>query len=135
MPEKHVPLSRRSFLSAAAAITPASAVVQGLTMRQADAATAARSHEGSRFDQVAIRDDFAIVKTDQVFLNTAYSAPIPRQVVMAGIEALHRKEVDPLADPASNAVRGGFAKLINAFPDEIGLLHSTGEAENVIARG
>jgi selenocysteine lyase/cysteine desulfurase len=54
---------------------------------------------------------------------------------MAGIEALRRKELSPLEDPASDAVRAGFAKLINASPDEVGLLHSTGEAENVIARG
>jgi selenocysteine lyase/cysteine desulfurase len=70
-----------------------------------------------------------------VFLNTAYSAPLPIQVVRAGIDALHRKQVDPLADPASDAVRAAFARLINASTDEIGLLHSTGEAENVIARG
>jgi len=134
MPEKHVSISRRSFLSVAAGITSSSAAVQVSTMRRADAAVAP-SPAASTFDPAAIREDFAIVKTDQVFLNTAYSAPLPRQVVMAGIEALHRKEVDPLADPASDAVRAGFAKLINASPDEIGLLHSTGEAENVIARG
>jgi selenocysteine lyase/cysteine desulfurase len=126
------PISRRSFLSAAAGVT--SAAVQGKIMPRADAASP-RPPEAPTFDQAAIRDDFEILKTDQVFLNTAYSAPIPRQVVLAGIEALRRKEVDPLADPASDAVRAGFAKLINASADEIGLLHSTGEAENVIARG
>jgi selenocysteine lyase/cysteine desulfurase len=130
--EKRVSLSRRSLLSAAVGIT--STAVQGSTMPRT-AAPEPRSSERPSFDQAAIRDDFAIVRTDQIFLNTAYSAPIPRQVVTAGIEALHRKEIDPLADPASDAVRDGFAKLINASPDEIGLLHSTGEAENVIARG
>lgn len=125
-------LSRRSFISAAAGI--ASAAAQAMTVRRTDF-TAAAAPATSSFDQAAIRDDFPIVKTDQVFLNTAYSAPIPQQVISAGIEALHRKAVDPLADPASDAVRAGFAKLINASPDEIGLLHSTGEAENVIARG
>jgi selenocysteine lyase/cysteine desulfurase len=125
-------INRRSFLSAAAGIT--SAAVQAKIMQRADAASP-RSSDTPKFDQAAIRDDFEILKTDQVFLNTAYSAPIPRQVVMAGIEALHRKEVDPLSEPASDDVRAGFAKLINASPDEIGLLHSTGEAENVIARG
>jgi selenocysteine lyase/cysteine desulfurase len=125
-------LNRRSFLTAAAGIT--SAAVQSKIMQPADAASL-RSSDGPKFDQAAIRDDFDILKTDQVFLNTAYSAPIPRQVVLAGIEALHRKELDPLAEPASDAVRAGFAKLINASPDEIGLLHSTGEAENIIARG
>jgi len=125
-------ISRRSFLSAAAGVT--SAAAQGNLLQRADAASP-RSREAPKFDQAAIRHDFEILNTDQVFLNTAYSAPIPRQVVMAGIEALHRKEVNPLEDPASDAVRAGFAKLINASPDEIGLLHSTGEAENVIARG
>jgi selenocysteine lyase/cysteine desulfurase len=125
-------INRRSFLTAAAGIT--SAAVQSKITRPADAASL-RSSDTPKFDQAAIRDDFEILKTDQVFLNTAYSAPIPRQVVTAGIEALHRKEVDPLAEPASDTVRAGFAKIINASPDEIGLLHSTGEAENIIARG
>jgi selenocysteine lyase/cysteine desulfurase len=121
-------LNRRSLLCAAAGFT--SATVHGL----AEAHTTAAATPAP-FDQAAIREDFSIVKTDQVFLNTAYSAPIPRQVVLAGIEALHRKEIDPLADPESDVVRVGFARLINASPDEVGLLHSTGEAENVIARG
>jgi selenocysteine lyase/cysteine desulfurase len=125
-------INRRSFLSAAACVT--SAAAQAKITRQPDAAPP-RSRVTPKFDQAAIRDDFEILKAGQVFLNTAYSAPIPQQVVMAGIEALRRKEVDPLADPASDAVRAGFARLINASPDEIGLLHSTGEAENVIARG
>ena len=124
-------ISRRLFLAAAAGVT--SGAVQGNIVPPDTASP--HSSQTQKFDQTAIRDDFAILKTDQVFLNTAYSAPIPRQVVTAGIEALQRKEVDPLADPASDAVRAGFAKLVNASPDEIGLLHSTGEAENVIARG
>jgi selenocysteine lyase/cysteine desulfurase len=127
-----VSFSRRSFLSAAAGLTSVAARAAGA--RRLDASAPNRPGK-SNFDQAAVRDDFAIVKTDQVFLNTAYSAPIPRQVVMAGIAALHRKETDPLADPDSDAVRAGFARLINASTDEIGLLHSTGEAENVIARG
>jgi len=121
-------INRRSFLSGAVGV--GWTATHGLR-EQGEAATAT----SPRFDPVAIREDFAIVKTDQIFLNTAYSAPIPRQVVTAGIAALHRNEVDPLVDPESDAVRAGFARLINAAPHEIGLLHSTGEAENVIARG
>jgi selenocysteine lyase/cysteine desulfurase len=129
--EKRVHLDRRTFLSIATVST--SAAARGSDIRPVDAASSGAGP--SRFDQAAIRNDFAIVKTEQIFLNTAYSAPIPRQVVTAGIEALHRKAVDPLADPETDAVRTGFAKLINASTDEIGLLHSTGEAENIIARG
>ena len=36
---------------------------------------------------------------------------------------------------ANEAVRVKFAKLVNASPDEIGLLNSTGEGENMIANG
>lgn len=122
-------LNRRSLLFAAAGLTSAT------THALADPRTTVAAATAAPFDQAAIREDFSIVKTDQVFLNTAYAAPIPRQVVMAGIEALHRKEVDPLSDPESDAARAGFAELINASVEEVGLLHSTGEAENVIARG
>ena len=124
-------IDRRSFLSGAVGV--GWTATHGLRA-QGEAATSTSPTE-SRFDPVAIREDFAIVQTDQVFLNTAYSAPIPRPVLAAGIAALHRSEIDPLADPESDAVRAGFARLINASVSEIGLLHSTGEAENVIARG
>lgn len=124
-------LNRRTFLSGATGF--GLTATEDLVAREEAGTTPSRM--GAQFDQVAIRNDFAIVKTDQVFLNTAYSAPIPRQVVAAGIVALHRNEADPLADPESDAVRARFARLINASPHEIGLLHSTGEAENVIARG
>ncbi len=36
---------------------------------------------------------------------------------------------------ASDAVRAQFAHMVNATPDEIGLLFSTGDGENVIANG
>jgi selenocysteine lyase/cysteine desulfurase len=36
---------------------------------------------------------------------------------------------------ACDGVRAQFARLVNATPDEIGLLNSTGEGENVIANG
>ena len=36
---------------------------------------------------------------------------------------------------ANDAVRAQFARMVNATPDEIGLLYSTGEGENVIANG
>ena len=99
------------------------------------AAGALKSRSGEAGNPLGIRDDFPISQSDITFLNTAYSAPIPRQVIAAGIASLERKSLEPLADPEDAAVRSGFARLINASPDEIGLLRSTGEAENVIARG
>ncbi len=77
--------------------------------------------------------------TGRTFLNSAYIAPIPRQVLAAGHAFLEDKASRPLdvKDLMANnrAVRTQFAQLINATPDEIGLLFSTAEGENIVANG
>ena len=78
--------------------------------------------------------------TTRIFLNSAYIAPIPKQVVAAGHAFLEEKannsfQLGPLLRKCDE-VRSQFARLINAAsPDEIGLLFSTGEGENVVAAG
>jgi selenocysteine lyase/cysteine desulfurase len=85
------------------------------------------------------RDDFPIV-AERTYLNSAYIAPIPRQVVAAGTAFLEAKSRRPLEVnndllAPDETLRRQFAALVNATPDEVGLLFSTAEGENIIAHG
>ncbi len=97
-----------------------------------------RAH-GSTDDPLGVRGDFPIVG-HRTFLNSAYIAPIPRQVVAAGHafleeKAQHSFQLGPLLHKCDE-VRGQFARLIGATaPDQVGLLFSTAEGENVVAAG
>ena len=124
-------LDRRAFVASAASFT-AAALAQSspaLAMPPSPAAD----------DPLGVRDDFPIVGA-RTFLNSAYIAPIPRQVVAAGHAFFQEKaansfQLGPLLRKCDE-VRAQFARLINAAsPDEIGLLFSTGEGENVVAAG
>ena len=128
-----MPLDRRSFVATAASIA-------AVAMAGPTAVSATPSLRPARADDpLGVRDDFPIVQ-NRVFLNSAYIAPIPRQVVAAGCAFLEEKSKDsfqlgPLLAKCDE-VRAQFARLINAAsPDEIGLLYSTAEGENVVAAG
>ena len=90
-------------------------------------------------DPLGVRKDFPIVN-ERIFLNSAYITPIPNQVVAAGHAFLEEKarnsfQLGPLLSKC-NEVRAQFAKLITAAaPEEVGLLFSTAEGENVVAAG
>ncbi|HTK57156.1 MAG TPA: aminotransferase class V-fold PLP-dependent enzyme [Gemmatimonadales bacterium] len=126
-------VSRRSFLAAAASLAATSAMMPPLSPPDADELRARGD------DPLGLRRDFPIVGR-QTFLNSAYIAPIPRQVVAAGQafleeKASHSFQLGPLFRKTEE-VRGQFARLINAAtPDEVGLLFSTAEGENVVAQG
>ena len=89
-------------------------------------------------DPLGVRADFPIT-ADRAYLNSAYIAPIPLPVVRAGSEFLENKAKRPLEVGellgADGKLRSQFAKLVNAGPDEVGLLFSTAEGENIIAQG
>ena len=127
------PLDRRSFVAAAASMAAASVV--------RPSATVAMPPERVAFgdDPLGVRGDFPIVN-ERIFLNCAYIAPIPMQVVSAGHAFLEEKarrsfQLGPLLKKCDE-VRVQFARLIGAAsPDEIGLLFSTAEGENVVAAG
>lgn len=121
------PLNRRSFLAASmagAALVPSA--VQGLTEKTAAA-----------FPDAAA--DFPITASGRAFLNSAYIAPSPRIVAAAAAAFAHAKAERPPTLPdllaSTERARAKFAALINADADEVGLLFSTAEAENVIASG
>ncbi|HZE95066.1 MAG TPA: aminotransferase class V-fold PLP-dependent enzyme [Gemmatimonadales bacterium] len=119
-------LDRRSFVAAAASLAAGSVVPTIPHIQRPD-------------DPLGARDDFPIVH-ERTFLNSAYIAPIPRQVVAAGRAFLEEKsthslQLGPLLRKCGE-VRAQFARLIGAAsPDEIGLLFSTAEGENVVAAG
>ena len=125
-------LDRRSFVAAAVSLT-AGAVARP------SAAIELPAPLGGPDDPLGVRADFPITR-QRTFLNSAYIAPIPRQVVDAGHAFLQEKannsfQLGPLLRKCDE-VRAQFARLINAAsPNEIGLLYSTGEGENVVASG
>jgi selenocysteine lyase/cysteine desulfurase len=89
-------------------------------------------------DPLGVRADFPIT-ADRTYLNSAYIAPTPTPVVRAGAEFLEHKSRRPVDVGellgADGKLRSQFAKLVNATPDEVGLLFSTAEGENIIAQG
>ena len=127
-----MPLDRRAFVTTAASLTAAALV-------NPTAGTAMPTSLPERADDpLGVRGDFPIV-ANRVFLNSAYIAPIPKQVVAAGYAFLEEKstnsfQLGPLLKKCDE-MRVQFARLVNAAADEIGLLFSTGEGENVVAAG
>jgi selenocysteine lyase/cysteine desulfurase len=91
-----------------------------------------------RRDPLGVRDDFPIC-SDHIYLNSAYIAPVSRAVVAASHAYIEGKSARPMQVSAlmatNDSVRAQFARIVNATPDEIGLLNSTGEGESVIANG
>ena len=128
-----MPLDRRSFVTTAASLTAAA-------LASPTAGIAMPSSLPERTDDpLGVRGDFPIV-ANRAFLNSAYIAPIPKQVVAAGRAFLEEKstnsfQLGPLLEKCDE-LRAQFARLVNAASaDEIGLLFSTGEGENVVAAG
>jgi cysteine desulfurase/selenocysteine lyase len=105
----------------------------------AAAPMAARASAPSGSDPLGVRGDFPITRQDLTFLDSAFITPIPQPVAEAGAAFFHAKAERPLIYEEvlalSEQARVKFARLINATPDEIGMLFSTGEGENVIAEG
>jgi selenocysteine lyase/cysteine desulfurase len=119
-------IDRRSFMVAAAtaaAIPPAR--VMG-------------APPDPRRDPLGVREDFPVV-ADRIYLNSALIAPVHRSVVAASRAYIEEKSTGSMQlgvlSATADAVRAQFARLANATPDEIGLLFSTGDGENVIANG
>jgi selenocysteine lyase/cysteine desulfurase len=124
-------LDRRAFVAAAAALTASAAAHPGRAIAHA-------AGGASGVDPLGVRGDFPIV-ADRTYLNSAYIAPMPRPVVAAGTAFLEDKSRRQLLVSellaTDDAVRTQFARLVNATPDEVGLLFSTAEGENVLAQG
>jgi selenocysteine lyase/cysteine desulfurase len=125
-------LDRRSFVVTAASLTAA-------TLARSPAPLVTQSSPARADDPLGVRGDFPIAGK-RVFLNSAYIAPIPKQVVAAGLAFLEEKANNSFQLGSllrkCDELRAQFARLINAASaDEVGLLFSTGEGENVVAAG
>jgi len=125
-----MPLDRRSFLSAATSLAATAAI------GPVSPSTPARSIVVGPGDPLGVRGDFPITAS-HTYLNSAYIAPIPRQVLAAGNEFMEKRALQPL-DVGDllrkvGATRTRFARFINASVDEVGLLYTTTEGENIVA--
>ena len=88
-------------------------------------------------DPLGVRDQFPVTR-DRAYLNTASSGPIPIPVQEALTEYAYERMM--YHDPGSRAeatlrARERFAGLFGADVDEIALLYSTSDGENVVANG
>lgn len=124
-----IPLDRRSFLSAATSLAAAAAL--GPVSPPA-AAPPAAANPG---DPLGVRGDFPITAT-RTYLNSAYIAPIPKQVLAAGQGFMEMRALQPLSVGdllrKVGTTRTRFAGFINASPDEVALLYTTTEGENIV---
>lgn len=88
-------------------------------------------------DPLGVRQDFPILDDGRVYVDSAYIAPCPRQVVAAGAAFFQAKSQRPLTVgellAKTNAVGAQFAQLVNASPDEVGFVFATSEGENTVA--
>jgi selenocysteine lyase/cysteine desulfurase len=118
-------VSRRHFLGA----TSGAATLSALAARTAAQATDPQA------DPLGVRRDFPAAD-EYTFLNTAYIGLISRPVLDAGRAWLdaraHRPHDVGEMLRKTDEVRHAFARLINASDDEVGLLYSTSEGENVV---
>ncbi len=120
---------RRTFLQKTAAAGALSIFTKSIQSRAEIIAGA---------DPLGVRNDFPIA-TKRTYLNAAYTAAIPRQVVEAACAFASGKAELPSTVGAmlkdTEKVRQQYARLINAMPEEIAFLASTSEGENIVANG
>jgi len=117
-------LDRRSFLKTTAA---------GLAVLPAASGTALSADD----DPLGVRADFPVAQ-NRTYLNTASVGPFPNVVRDAGIAWAEEQANDPLyarMGEKREHARERFGELFGAKPDEIAILYSTSDAENIVASG
>jgi len=123
-----MPLDRRGFVATATSLALGASLTRDVA---ADHPTTA----GTPDDPLGVRGDFPLVET-RTFLNGAYITPSPRQAIAAArafVEARARPMVVGDLLQHAGSVRTQFARLVNAFPEEIGFVFATTEGENIVA--
>ena len=117
-------LDRRSFLKTTAAGLAAIPVARGTALSADD-------------DPLGVRADFPVTQ-NRTYLNTASVGPFPNVVCDAGIAWAEEQANDPLfarMGEKREHARERFGELFGAKPDEIAILYSTSDAENIVASG
>ena len=115
-------LDRRTFLKTTAA---------SLAVVPASRALAAPSDE----DPLGVRRDFPITDT-LTYLDTANRAPFPiavRDATVAYADVKMHMGFAARRDPIREEARERFAALFGAKPEEIAILYSTSDGENIVA--
>ncbi|MGI9629173.1 MAG: aminotransferase class V-fold PLP-dependent enzyme [Longimicrobiales bacterium] len=88
-------------------------------------------------DPLGVRDDFPVASR-VTYLNSAYITPSPAPVIAAARGFLESKSTGPvsLGDMLGEVdrVRQGFADLIHVSQEEVGVLFSTSDGENIVTQ-
>ena len=126
--------SRRHFLKATAAAGLAVPVVGTSPLEATSPSRGDRRRLSSEEDPLGVRGEFPITE-DTAYLNTASSGPLPRAVHDA--LTAYAEERATYRNPGSRGealrdARAKFARLFGANEEEIALLFSTSDAENII---
>ena len=118
-------IDRRSFLKTTAAwgLAPLPAV------------PAARRTDD---DPLGVRRDFAVTEKE-TYLNSAYVGPMPNVVYEAALKYAEEQRLTPsvgldISMERKENTRRKFAELFGAKPEEVALLFSTSDAENIVTR-
>ncbi|HSF18814.1 MAG TPA: aminotransferase class V-fold PLP-dependent enzyme [Vicinamibacteria bacterium] len=115
-------LDRRTFLKTTAASLAVVPAARGLLPSSDD-------------DPLGVRADFPVTET-HTYLNTASVGPLPKQVRDAGVAYLDENMREPFAARRADTrdeARTRFAALFGAKPEEVAMLYSTSDGENIVA--
>ncbi len=113
-------IDRRSFI-ATASLGAAAATIRAEAVSLDD-------------DPLGVRAEFPVTR-EQAYLNSAYVGPIPRSVRDAAVEEADAKMLLPTPGNRSDRAelaREKFARLFGAKNEEVALLYSTSDGENVV---
>ena len=121
-------LTRRDFVNSLSAATAVTGVGAGRGHAQ---------RVRSADDPLGVRADFPVVE-DVTYLDGAYITPSPLPAVRAAQAFAEGKATDPVSLgrmlEEGDEVRRLFARLVGANEPEVGLLFSTSDGENMVAR-
>ena len=120
-------IDRRSFLKATAAV--------GLTTIPTARGSLSPAMDD---DPLGVRKEFPVTEK-QTYINTAYVGPMPRVVHEAALRYAEEQLLTPdvgldISMERKERARGKFASLFGAKPEEVALLFSTSDGENMVTR-
>jgi selenocysteine lyase/cysteine desulfurase len=119
-------MDRRSFLETTAALGLASLPTERARARSADD------------DPLGVRREFPVTER-QTYVNSAYVGPMPRVVHEAAVQYAEEQMVNPtigldVSTERKEQTRTRFAELFGAKREEVALLFSTSDGENIVTR-
>jgi selenocysteine lyase/cysteine desulfurase len=89
-------------------------------------------------DPLGVRGQFAVTERE-TYLNSAYVGPMPNVVYEAALKYAEEQRLTPsvgldISMERKERTRQKFAEIFGAKPEEIALLFSTSDAENIVTR-